>query len=541
MAYNIIGENLIKYPYCQTTLTQNGVTFTDNGDRTITANGTATNEAIMRASYFGKKENELTLEPGTYILGGGTNSVRMQMIYSYDDWANTKYSYGAYLNPVSITITSRVRARINVSVLKGDTANNETATPFLAKAVTLADTYQLVLVRNRVVDFGSDCFVAMGGTVICEETGKKYEHATIATTSTPPPYDLGRIGYEFIEGTFVPCEPFGKTDAGYLITACDDCKTPRQTTIPTAKVKELVDTYATIDVTYPNGSVCTLKKNAITLTADGTAGFESFNVPSAGTWTITITDGTKTQTKTVSITKRWQYEAISIAYFSAAIKVTYPAKSTCTCKNGSTTLTDTNTGTSAKTATFTVPNAGTWTITATATDGTGNSKQTTVSIAASPTTGQSVSVELSYTLMLYNNGEEYADVTGGWTIVNKSGGGDGAKEANRIYLGYTGSSNRRSTAYTTKKVDVSKVSTLYVKVNITTIGAGVSGSGFHFGLSEQNTDVQPYESELFAGYKGDSTTGEKILSLDVSSFSATYYICLHAHTTKCYVTEVYAV
>lgn len=218
----------------------------------------------------------------------------------------------------------------------------------------------------------------------------------------------------------------------------------------------------------------------------------------------------------------------------AAIGAIYPVGSTCTCTNGTKTLTAKSTSDQ---WVFAIPEAGTWTVTATAKDGSGDSKSETVEIT---TEGQFERVTLSYTLVLYKNGEEYADATGGWAVVNKSGGGDGAKEANRIYLGYTGSSSRRSTAYTNKKVDVSKVSTLYIKVDITTIGAGVSGSGFHFGLSEQNTDVQPWESNLFVGSESVDTTGEKILSFDVSSFSAAYYICLHAHTTKVYITEVYA-
>lgn len=40
--YIDISENLISYPFNDTTKTVNGITFTDNGDGTITANGTAT-------------------------------------------------------------------------------------------------------------------------------------------------------------------------------------------------------------------------------------------------------------------------------------------------------------------------------------------------------------------------------------------------------------------------------------------------------------------------------------------------------------------
>lgn len=38
----VSGKNLLKYPYADTTKTVNGITFTDNGDGTITVNGTAT-------------------------------------------------------------------------------------------------------------------------------------------------------------------------------------------------------------------------------------------------------------------------------------------------------------------------------------------------------------------------------------------------------------------------------------------------------------------------------------------------------------------
>ena len=44
---------------------------------------------------------------------------------------------------------------------------------------------QLVLINNRIVAHG-DGFIALGGIVINTETGKKYEHATIAECSGCP-------------------------------------------------------------------------------------------------------------------------------------------------------------------------------------------------------------------------------------------------------------------------------------------------------------------------------------------------------------------
>ena len=66
------GKNLLPYPYAETgTKTVNGITFTDNGDGTITANGTATGDAQYKlannyAPYF-------SLPPGTYTFSGGIN------------------------------------------------------------------------------------------------------------------------------------------------------------------------------------------------------------------------------------------------------------------------------------------------------------------------------------------------------------------------------------------------------------------------------------------------------------------------------------
>ena len=77
----------------------------------------------------------------------------------------------------------------------------------------------------------------------------------------------------------------------------------------------------------------------------------------------------------------------------AAISVTYPEGSVCTCSDGVKTLTAKNTS---GLYLFSIPYAGTWTVTAT--DGTDTASQT-VEIT---TEGQSVSVELSYNLVLYS-------------------------------------------------------------------------------------------------------------------------------------------
>ena len=62
-----VGKNLLKYPYYNTTKTTNGITFTDNGDGTVTANGTATANVYF---YIQGVATNTPLEKGKYWLSG---------------------------------------------------------------------------------------------------------------------------------------------------------------------------------------------------------------------------------------------------------------------------------------------------------------------------------------------------------------------------------------------------------------------------------------------------------------------------------------
>ncbi len=77
------SKNLCIYPFTHTTRTVNGITFTDNGDGTVTATGTATDNAIFQVSIR-LESGELILPNGEYKVngcpsGGSTNSYWMVM------------------------------------------------------------------------------------------------------------------------------------------------------------------------------------------------------------------------------------------------------------------------------------------------------------------------------------------------------------------------------------------------------------------------------------------------------------------------------
>ena len=82
---------------------------------------------------------------------------------------------------------------------------------------------------------------------------------------------------------------------------------------------------AVIAVTYPEGSVCTCSNGTKTLKARDTSGKALFNV-TAGSWTVTATDGNKTKSVTVDIATDGEVENVVLAYDM----VLYDAGNECT-------------------------------------------------------------------------------------------------------------------------------------------------------------------------------------------------------------------
>lgn len=62
--------NLITYPYAETTKTANGVTFTDNGDGSITANGTVTDTTKVNFAFSTRFTNRINASKGVYAISG---------------------------------------------------------------------------------------------------------------------------------------------------------------------------------------------------------------------------------------------------------------------------------------------------------------------------------------------------------------------------------------------------------------------------------------------------------------------------------------
>ena len=181
-------------------------------------------------------------------------------------------------------------------------------------------------------------------------------------------------------------------------------------------------TGATLTVTAPAGATVTVSKDGKSKTKvadlDGVAVFKGLET---GTWTVTITDGTQTAQKTVTITADYTTE---ITFFAATIHVTYPAGSTCTATDGTTTLTAPDTS---GTWDCVVPNAGTWTVSL------DSGLSETIDVT---TSGETYTIDRWY---LYNQGDEHEAITGGWSTDGYTGVGKQAEKFETyIHIKYAG-------------------------------------------------------------------------------------------------------
>lgn len=278
-------------------------------------------------------------------------------------------------------------------------------------------------------------------------------------------------------------------------------------------------TGGTLTVTAPANVTVTVSKDGKSkIKNSGTSGVVVFKGLASGTWTLAITDGSQTSSKPVVVTA--DYSTV-IAFFTATINITYPAGSTCTCSDGTTTLSAPDTS---GTWACIVPNAGTWT--AAATDGVENTSES-VSIT---TDGQIVAIELSYLLWLYKSGNTYNAVTGGWSVAEHGSTGgsfDSVLTLNDdsmlLSTEVWGGSVAYANAFTNNSIDLTGVNTL--KFKITGIGntaySDKEGNTHKFRFSLVVANERPTkQTPTFAADMKILATGE--YSVDVSAVTTGY-------------------
>ena len=138
-------KNLIPYPYDETTITRYGITFTDNGDGTITADGTCTatgaTYAYINLHMRSDTKTPFTLKKGKYILSGapadgGPEKWQISLGYTNPDdgtsYVNVGIDYGSGL---SFELDEDVHTlQIQVVVRPGVTMNDAIFYPMIRYA-----------------------------------------------------------------------------------------------------------------------------------------------------------------------------------------------------------------------------------------------------------------------------------------------------------------------------------------------------------------------------------------------------------------------
>ena len=135
LTVNVSGKNLIPYPYAETTKTVNGITFTDNGDGSIIANGTSTAQTWF--AIF----NNVTFNRGTYTLSGNQSGGKLKydtnLIWK-DNNGNEHWVVDAG-DAITFTLPYQVTVKILLRIYNGITVENIVFCPQLEIGSTATD------------------------------------------------------------------------------------------------------------------------------------------------------------------------------------------------------------------------------------------------------------------------------------------------------------------------------------------------------------------------------------------------------------------
>lgn len=257
-----------------------------------------------------------------------------------------------------------------------------------------------------------------------------------------------------------------------------------------------------LTITAVASETVTISKNgkSKSKTADS-KGVAVFRGLDTGKWTITIVRGGVPITRVVAVTADY---SVAIPLFAATINITYPAGSTCTCSDGTTTLSAPDTS---GTWVCTVPNAGKWTVTSTSGTET-DSKAVTIT-----TDGQSTSVELSYALFLFKPNAPSDIIAGEWEMPANSTVTAEAELTVKSVNNYNG--NRLISARTKGQIDLTEYSTLQAtckasggsdtKLEVYSGSSTVASAAIRTSLTTVTVDISALSGLHSIGFGGKHT------------------------------------
>lgn len=130
------GKNLIPYPYYETTKTQNGITFTDNGDGSVTVNGTASSAAVFQFYNSVGGSKPMNVANKTITISGCPSGGSLQSYFLLFSYGGN--SYQDLGNGITKTPNADITA-VQLRIAAGATVNNLTFRPQIELGTTKTD------------------------------------------------------------------------------------------------------------------------------------------------------------------------------------------------------------------------------------------------------------------------------------------------------------------------------------------------------------------------------------------------------------------
>ena len=196
-----MGKNLIPYPYSDTTKVSGGITFTDNGDGTITVNGVATGNAYFNVFYYGKLTGVAagdTVKLTGCPSGGSKDTYYITMQGATDTGSGAEFIVADWM-------IKDPAIELYIEIETGTTMNNAVFKPRLEKITSVGDKLlEIAENQEKVYQAGKDFMV--DETTIIEKTVTGVGSVTVDDVSEAK-HEVG-VKVKFDGKNYLPIEAF---------------------------------------------------------------------------------------------------------------------------------------------------------------------------------------------------------------------------------------------------------------------------------------------------------------------------------------------
>ena len=137
---DVLGKNWLKFSQGSTTI--DGITFTVNANKSVTVNGTATEDAVLLLTTSTRGEVDLKRLTGKNIILSGCPKGGSSSTYRFQFWSDSKMAVDTGSGATLDLSTVPESWNFAISIISGTTVNNLTFKPMIRLASITDDTYE---------------------------------------------------------------------------------------------------------------------------------------------------------------------------------------------------------------------------------------------------------------------------------------------------------------------------------------------------------------------------------------------------------------